>query len=181
MEPVILLSVAVALLLFGSISRRAERSVLTPPLWFVLVGFGLNRLGLIDLALTGEGIRVLAELALVLVLFTDAARIDLACLRTMAKAQGVSPGIVHRIWQAHGLQPHRVETFKLSQDPDFVKKLRDVVGMYLHPPAKALVFCVDEKPQVQALDRTEPVLPLRPGSARRARAGPRVVHRRRPD
>ena len=81
MEPVILLSVAVALLLFGSISRRAERSVLTPPLWFVLVGFGLNRLGLIDLALTGEGIRVLAELALVLVLFTDAARIDLACLR----------------------------------------------------------------------------------------------------
>ena len=84
-------------------------------------------------------------------------------VRTMAKAQGVSPGIVHRIWQAHGLQPHRVETFKLSQDPDFVKKLRDVVGMYLHPPAKALVFCVDEKPQVQALDRTEPVLPLRPG------------------
>ena len=81
MEPVILLSVAVALLLFGSISRRAEHSVLTPPLWFVLVGFGLNRLGLIDLALTGEGIRVLAELALVLVLFTDAARIDLVCLR----------------------------------------------------------------------------------------------------
>ena len=84
-------------------------------------------------------------------------------VRTMAKAQGVSHAIVHRIWRAHGLQPHRVETFKLSRDPDFVKKLRDVVGVYLHPPDRALVFCVDEKPQVQALDRTEPVLPLRPG------------------
>ena len=84
-------------------------------------------------------------------------------VRTMAKAQGLSHAVVHRIWQAHGLQPHRVETFKLSRDPDFVKKLRDVVGVYLHPPAKALVLCVDEKPQVQALDRTEPVLPLRAG------------------
>ena len=84
-------------------------------------------------------------------------------VRTMAKAQGVSHAVVHRIWRAHGLQPHRVETFKLSRDPEFVKKLRDVVGVYLHPPDKALVFCVDEKPQVQALDRTEPVLPLRPG------------------
>ena len=85
-------------------------------------------------------------------------------VRTMAKAQGLSHPVVHRIWQAHGLQPHRVETFKLSRDPDFVKKLRDVVGVYLHPPAKALVLCVDEKPQVQALDRTEPVLPCGPGS-----------------
>ena len=84
-------------------------------------------------------------------------------VRTMAKAQDLSPTMTHRIWQAHGLQPHRVETFKLSRDPEFVKKLRDVVGVYLHPPAKALVFCVDEKPQVQAVDRTEPVLPLRPG------------------
>ena len=84
-------------------------------------------------------------------------------VRTMARAQEVSPGIVHRIWQAHGLQPHRVETFKLSQDPNVVAKLRDVIGVYLHPPAKALVFCVDEKPQVQALDRTAPVFPLRPG------------------
>ena len=81
MEPVILFSVALALLVFGSISRRAERSVLTPPLWFVLVGFGLNRIGLVDMAFSAEGIRTLAELALVLVLFTDAARIDLACLR----------------------------------------------------------------------------------------------------
>ncbi len=84
-------------------------------------------------------------------------------VRTMAKAQRVSHAIVHRIWRAHGLQPHRVETVKLSRDPEFVKKLRDVVGVYLHPPDRALVFCVDEKPQVQALDRTEPVLPLRPG------------------
>jgi len=84
-------------------------------------------------------------------------------VRTMAKAQGLSHAVVHRIWQAHNLQPHRVETFKLSRDPDFVKKLRDVVGVYLHPPDKALVLCVDEKPQVQALDRTEPILPLRPG------------------
>jgi transposase len=84
-------------------------------------------------------------------------------VRTMAKAQGLSHAVVHRIWQAHGLQPHRVETFKLSRDPDFVKKLRDVVGVYLHPPDKALVFCVDEKPQIQALDRTEPLLPMRPG------------------
>lgn len=81
----------------------------------------------------------------------------------MAKAQGLSHAVVHRIWRAHGLQPHRIETFKLSRDPDFVTKLRDVVGVYLNPPAKALVFCVDEKPQVQALDRTEPVLPLRAG------------------
>jgi hypothetical protein len=79
------------------------------------------------------------------------------------KAQGVSHAIVHRIWRAHGLQPHRLETFKLSRDPAFVTKLRGVVGVYLNPPDKALVFCVDEKPQVQALDRTEPVLPLRPG------------------
>lgn len=81
MEPVILVSVAVALLVFGAISRRAEQSILTPPLWFVLVGFGLNRVGLIDVELTTQGIRMLAELALILVLFTDAARIDLDCLR----------------------------------------------------------------------------------------------------
>jgi len=84
-------------------------------------------------------------------------------VRTMAKAQGISHAMVHRIWQAHGLQPHRVETFKLSRDLAFVRKLRDVVGVYLHPPDRALVFCVDEKPQIQALDRTQPLLPLRPG------------------
>lgn len=84
-------------------------------------------------------------------------------VRTMARAQHVSPATVQRIWQAHGLQPHRTETFQLSRDPHFVRKLREVVGLYLNPPAKALVLCVDEKGQIQALDRTQPVLPLRPG------------------
>lgn len=83
--------------------------------------------------------------------------------RTMAKSQGVSPATVRRIWQAHGLQPHRVKTFKLSRDPEFISKLRDVVGLYMNPPDKAVVLCADEKSQVQALDRTAPVLPLRPG------------------
>src|ERR1041385_1167525 len=84
-------------------------------------------------------------------------------VRTLARRQRVSPATVHRIWQAHNLQPHRVETFKLSRDPDFVSKLRDVVGLYLNPPATALVLSVDEKSQIQALDRTQPILPLRPG------------------
>ena len=84
-------------------------------------------------------------------------------VRAMARAQRVSPFMVYRIWQAHGLKPHRVESFKLSTDPDFVAKMRDVVGLYLDPPDKALVLCVDEKSQIQALDRTQPILPLRPG------------------
>jgi hypothetical protein len=82
-------------------------------------------------------------------------------VRTLAKRQRVSPATVHRTWQAHNLQPHRVETFKLSRDPEFVSKLRDIVGLYLNPPAKALVLSVDEKSQIQALDRTQPILPLR--------------------
>ena len=84
-------------------------------------------------------------------------------VRTMAGAQHVSPGIVHRIWQAHGLKPHLVKSFKLSSDPNFVAKVRDIVGLYLDPPDQALVLCVDEKSQIQALDRTQPNLPLRPG------------------
>ena len=83
--------------------------------------------------------------------------------RTMAKAQGVSNATVCRIWDAHGLQPHRVETFKLSRDKRFVEKLTDVVGVYLNPPDKAVVLCVDEKSQIQALDRTQPGLPLKRG------------------
>ena len=83
--------------------------------------------------------------------------------RTMAKAQGVSHATVQRIWDAHGLQPHRVETFKLSKDKRFVEKLTDVVGVYLNPPDKAVVLCVDEKTQVQALDRTQPGLPMKKG------------------
>jgi len=83
-------------------------------------------------------------------------------LRTMAKALGHSPSTIHRIWQAFGLQPHRSETFKLSSDPLFVEKIRDIVGLYLSPPERAVVLCVDEKSQVQALDRTQPLLPMRP-------------------
>jgi transposase len=82
--------------------------------------------------------------------------------RTMARAQGVSEKTIRNIWHQYGLQPHRVTRFKLSKDPQFVAKLRDVVGLYLHPPEKAVVFCVDEKSGIQALDRTRPVLPLRP-------------------
>jgi transposase len=85
--------------------------------------------------------------------------------RTMARAQGVSPATVQRIWQAHGLQPHRVKTFKLSTDVRFVEKLNDVVGLYLNPPDKAVVLCVDEKSQIQALDRTQPGLPMKRGRA----------------
>jgi transposase len=84
-------------------------------------------------------------------------------VRTMAKAQGVSPATVARIWQAHGLKPHRVKTFKLSKDKRFVEKLTDVVGLYLNPPDKAMVLCVDEKSQIQALDRTQPGLPMKKG------------------
>lgn len=83
--------------------------------------------------------------------------------RTMATAFGVSNATVARIWQAHGLQPHRVKTFKLSRDPRFAEKLRDVVGLYLNPPDKALVLSVDEKSQIQALDRTQPGLPIKKG------------------
>ena len=87
--------------------------------------------------------------------------------RSMAKASGLSVSTVHRIWNAFSLQPHRSETFKLSTDPRFVEKVRDIVGLYLDPPERALVLCVDEKSQIQALDRTQPLLPMRPGQAER--------------
>ena len=83
--------------------------------------------------------------------------------RTMARDSGLSQAAVSRIWRAFGLQPHRQETFKLSSDPMFVDKVRDIVGLYLDPPLKAMVLCVDEKSQIQALDRTQPLLPLAPG------------------
>jgi len=83
--------------------------------------------------------------------------------RSLACELGVSPSMVHRVWKANGLQPHRVRTFKVSQDPQFEEKLIDVVGLYLHPPEKALVLSADEKSQVQALDRTQPGLPMVPG------------------
>ena len=84
-------------------------------------------------------------------------------VRTMAQAQGVSPATVQRIWDANGLQPHRTRTFKLSKDQRFVEKLNDVVGLYLNPPNKALVLCVDEKSQIQALQRSQPGLPIKKG------------------
>jgi len=85
--------------------------------------------------------------------------------RTMAKRAGVSSSTVQRIWSARGLKPHRVETFKLSNDPRFEEKLVDVVGLYLNPPENAIVLCMDEKSQIQALDRTQPSLPMKPGRA----------------
>ena len=87
--------------------------------------------------------------------------------RDMAKASGVSISTVQRIWRAFGLQPHWLETFKLSTDPDFVAKVRDVVGLYVSPPEHAIVLCVDEKSQIQALDRSQPMLPMRPGQPAR--------------
>ena len=85
--------------------------------------------------------------------------------RTLAEATGVSASTIRRVWQAHGLKPHRVETFKVSRDPRFIEKLEDIVGLYLSPPEHALVLCCDEKSQVQALDRTQPGLPLKKGRA----------------
>jgi transposase len=87
--------------------------------------------------------------------------------RSMAKRAGVSRASIHRIWQAFSLAPHRSETFKLSKDPLFIDKVRDIVGLYLAPPERALVLCVDEKSQIQALDRTAPLLPMRPGQIER--------------
>ncbi len=82
---------------------------------------------------------------------------------SMAKESGLSKSTVGRIWKAFGLKPHLVDTFKISTDPHFIDKVRDVVGLYLDPPEKALVLCVDEKSQIQALDRSAPVLPMMPG------------------
>jgi len=87
--------------------------------------------------------------------------------RSMAKASGLSHSSVSRIWRAFALAPHRSETFKLSKDPLFIEKVRDIVGLYMNPPERALVLCVDEKSQIQALDRSQPVLPMRPGQAER--------------
>src|ERR1700682_3983944 len=84
-------------------------------------------------------------------------------VRAMAASQKVSPATVQRIWRKHKLQPHRVESFKFSNDPQFALKVRDIVGLYMNPPDKAIVLSVDEKSQIQALDRTQPILPLRPG------------------
>jgi transposase len=88
-------------------------------------------------------------------------------VRSMAEATGLSRMTISRIWKAFGLQPHRTENFKLSPDPLLIEKVRDIVGLYMNPPDHALVLCVDEKSQIQALDRTQPLLPMRPGQAER--------------
>jgi transposase len=88
--------------------------------------------------------------------------------RAMAAEVGLTQSAVHRIWKAFGLQPHRQDTFKLSTDPQFIEKTHDVVGLYLNPPERAVVLCVDEKSQIQALDRTAPILPMLPGVPERA-------------
>jgi transposase len=87
--------------------------------------------------------------------------------RSMAEASGMTQSAVSRIWRAFALQPQRTDTFKLSTDPFFIEKVRDIVGLYLDPPERALVMCVDEKSQIQALDRTQPLLPMRPGQIER--------------
>jgi transposase len=87
--------------------------------------------------------------------------------RSMARVSGLSADTIGRIWRAFGLQPHRAESFKLSPDPQFIDKVRDIVGLYMSPPLNAVVLCVDEKSQIQALERTQPLLPLRPGQAER--------------
>src|SRR5215210_7544597 len=87
--------------------------------------------------------------------------------RDLAKKVGMSPSSVGRIWRAFGLKPWLADTFKLSEDPLFIDKVRDVVGLYLNPPDKAVVLCVDEKTGIQALDRTQPILPMRPGQVER--------------
>jgi len=87
--------------------------------------------------------------------------------RGLAQASGLSRMTINRIWHAFGLQPHRTDTFKLSPDPQLIEKVRDIVGLYMNPPEHALVLCVDEKSQIQALDRTQPLLPMRPGQVER--------------
>lgn len=87
--------------------------------------------------------------------------------RSMAAQSGLTQNAIFRIWRAFGLKPHKVETFKISTDPFFIEKVKDVVGLYMSPPENAFVYCVDEKSQIQALDRTQPLLPIRPGQAER--------------
>jgi transposase len=107
------------------------------------------------------------ERVLVMTLETTPADATHWSTRSLARKLGMSQSAISRIWRAFGLKPHLVDTFKLSTDPQFIDKVRDIVGLYLNPPQAALVLCVDEKTQVQALDRTAPVLPLLPGVPRR--------------
>jgi hypothetical protein len=110
----------------------------------------------------------------------DVASVELRCQASVSTRNGerknrespayqvsFEPKPISKMWRAFGLQPHRTETFKLSTDPLLIEKVRDIVGLYMHPPTHAVVFCVDEKSQIQALDRTQPVVPMRPGQVER--------------
>ena len=126
--------------------------------------------GLVDAPRSGAPRRVGDEAVEQLIALTLEEQPDAAThwsTRSMAKRAGLSQTMVSRVWRAFGLQPHRTETFKLSRDPAFVDKVRDVVGLYMAPPDRALVLCVDEKPQIQAVEGTAPVLPMRPGQSER--------------
>ena len=126
--------------------------------------------GLLDEPRSGAPRRITdaeVERVVTLTLETTPAEATHWSTRSMARRSGLSRSTISRIWRAFALQPHRTETFKLSADPLFVEKVRDIVGLYLDPPDRALVMCVDEKTQIQALDRTRPLLPMRPGQAER--------------
>jgi transposase len=126
--------------------------------------------GLLDEPRPGTGLRLSdreVERVLTMTLETMPQDATHWSTRSMAKVSGLSRSSVNRIWRAFALAPHRSETFKLSKDPLFIQKVRDIVGLYMNPPDKALVLCVDEKSQIQALDRSQPVLPMRPGQSER--------------
>ena len=126
--------------------------------------------GLLDEPRVGAPRRILdADVERVLTLTLESRPKDAThwSTRSMAHASGLTQTAVSRVWRAFALQPHRTETFKLSKDPQFIEKVRDIVGLYMNPPTRALVLCVDEKSQIQALDRTQPIFPMRPGQAER--------------
>lgn len=133
--------------------------------------FVANRLeGLLDEPRVGAPRKILdadVERVLTLTLESTPKNATHWSTRSMAQASGLTQTAVSRVWRAFALQPHRTETFKLSKDPQFIEKVRDIVGLYMNPPTKALVLCVDEKSQIQALDRTQPIFPMRPGQAER--------------
>lgn len=133
--------------------------------------FAARRLeGLLDESRPGAPRRMsdaLVERVITLTLESTPANATHWSTRLMARRCGMSQSAVSRVWRAFALQPHRSETFKLSRDPLFIEKVRDIVGLYLNPPERAVVLCVDEKAQIQALDRTQPLLPMRPGQIER--------------
>jgi len=151
---------------YDSVEAALEGIDRNPPA-VLLMDIGLPRMSGI------EGVRLLRRrhpgLAAVIAAIVDATlqtkpegMTHWSC-RTMAQSQGVSKSTINNIWQAHQLKPHRVKTFKLSRDPKFLEKMTDVIGLYLNPPQQAIVLCVDEKSQIQALDRTQPGLPIKKG------------------